>query len=60
MMNDMNSLFFFFSLTSALLLPQPVAKQLAKATGAVDYNILQNNGRPAHQQVDHVSDLPLS
>jgi len=31
-----------------------VAKRIAKATGAVDYNILQNNGRPAHQLVDHV------
>ena len=34
---------------------QPVVKKLVKATGAVDYNILQNNGRIAHQQVDHVS-----
>ncbi|RHZ69416.1 hit protein 1 [Aspergillus turcosus] len=32
----------------------PVAKQLAKASGAEDYNILQNNGRIAHQVVDHV------
>ncbi|KAH8701687.1 HIT domain protein [Talaromyces proteolyticus] len=32
----------------------PVAKKIASATGAVDYNILQNNGRPAHQVVDHV------
>ncbi|KAM0751045.1 HIT-like protein [Meredithblackwellia eburnea MCA 4105] len=32
----------------------PIAKKLAIATGAVDYNILQNNGRIAHQQVDHV------
>ncbi|KAF8475935.1 HIT-like domain-containing protein [Kalaharituber pfeilii] len=32
----------------------PVAKKLAVATGAVDYNILQNNGRAAHQFVDHV------
>ena len=32
----------------------PVVKRLVKATGAVDYNILQNNGRIAHQQVDHV------
>jgi len=31
-----------------------VAKRIAKATGAVDYNILQNNGRSAHQLVDHV------
>lgn len=34
---------------------QPVAKKLVTATGAVDYNILQNNGRIAHQLVDHVS-----
>ncbi|PGH26626.1 hypothetical protein AJ80_01755 [Polytolypa hystricis UAMH7299] len=33
---------------------QPVAKKLAIATGAVDFNILQNNGRAAHQLVDHV------
>ncbi|KAI1194303.1 HIT-like domain-containing protein [Nemania serpens] len=32
----------------------PVAKKLVTATGAVDYNILQNNGRIAHQLVDHV------
>ncbi|KKK13805.1 hypothetical protein P175DRAFT_0504037 [Aspergillus ochraceoroseus IBT 24754] len=32
----------------------PVAKKLAEATGAVDFNILQNNGRIAHQVVDHV------
>ncbi|OAX84357.1 hypothetical protein ACJ72_01273 [Emergomyces africanus] len=32
----------------------PVAKKLAIASGAVDFNILQNNGRPAHQFVDHV------
>jgi diadenosine tetraphosphate (Ap4A) HIT family hydrolase len=33
-----------------------VAKQIAKASGAEDYNILQNNGRIAHQVVDHVRD----
>jgi hypothetical protein len=33
----------------------PVAKRLVKATGAEHYNILQNNGRIAHQVVDHVS-----
>jgi hypothetical protein len=27
---------------------------VARATGAQDYNILQNNGRKAHQVVDHV------
>ncbi|KAL6721111.1 Adenosine 5'-monophosphoramidase [Lecanora helva] len=32
----------------------PVAKRLASATGAENYNILQNNGRLAHQVVDHV------
>ena len=31
-----------------------MAKRVAKATGAVDYNILQNNGRAAHQLIDHV------
>ncbi|KAK5993122.1 Adenosine 5'-monophosphoramidase hnt1 [Cladobotryum mycophilum] len=32
----------------------PTLKKLVSATGATDYNILQNNGRIAHQQVDHV------
>ncbi|KAL1898647.1 Adenosine 5'-monophosphoramidase [Ceratocystis pirilliformis] len=32
----------------------PVLKKLVAATGATDYNILQNNGTIAHQQVDHV------
>ena len=32
----------------------PVAKKIAIATGAEQYNILQNNGRLAHQLVDHV------
>ncbi|KAI1847696.1 hypothetical protein JX265_009125 [Neoarthrinium moseri] len=32
----------------------PVAKKIANASGATDYNILQNNGRIAHQVVDHV------
>ncbi|KAJ5570628.1 hit family protein 1 [Penicillium hispanicum] len=31
----------------------PVAKKIAKASGAQDFNILQNNGRIAHQVVDH-------
>ncbi|RVX75348.1 Hit family protein 1 [Exophiala mesophila] len=31
-----------------------VAKKIAKASGAENYNILQNNGRLAHQEVDHV------
>ncbi|BEI83833.1 hypothetical protein CcaverHIS002_0404370 [Cutaneotrichosporon cavernicola] len=32
----------------------PALAKIAKAAGNEDYNILQNNGRPAHQQVDHV------
>jgi len=32
----------------------PVAKKVAKAIGVTNYNILQNNGRIAHQVVDHV------
>ncbi|KAF3923424.1 hypothetical protein ABW21_db0206672 [Orbilia brochopaga] len=32
----------------------PTAKKLALAVGAKDFNILQNNGRIAHQVVDHV------
>ncbi|ERS95452.1 hypothetical protein HMPREF1624_08330 [Sporothrix schenckii ATCC 58251] len=32
----------------------PIAKKLAKAIGTDNYNILQNNGRLAHQEVDHV------
>ncbi|KAL4759026.1 HIT family protein [Aspergillus foveolatus] len=32
----------------------PVAKKIAQVTGATDFNILQNNGRIAHQVVDHV------
>ncbi|KAM7221930.1 HIT-like domain containing protein [Rhypophila decipiens] len=32
----------------------PIAKKLAIASGAKDFNILQNNGRIAHQEVDHV------
>jgi diadenosine tetraphosphate (Ap4A) HIT family hydrolase len=31
-----------------------ITKKVVTATGAKDYNILQNNGRAAHQQVDHV------
>lgn len=37
-----------------LILRQKVAKRIAQASGATDYNILQNNGRAAHQVVDHV------
>ncbi|KJX98795.1 hit family protein 1 [Zymoseptoria brevis] len=32
----------------------PVAKKIASAQGSENYNILQNNGRLAHQEVDHV------
>ena len=32
----------------------PIAKKLAIASGAKEYNVLQNNGRGAHQMVDHV------
>ncbi|EQK99029.1 HIT family protein 1 [Ophiocordyceps sinensis CO18] len=32
----------------------PIIKKLVHATGASDYNILQNNGTIAHQQVHHV------
>ncbi|KAJ3217754.1 hypothetical protein HDU67_007309 [Dinochytrium kinnereticum] len=32
----------------------PTAKKIANALGAANYNILQNNGRLAHQEVDHV------
>ncbi|KAF9951662.1 Adenosine 5'-monophosphoramidase [Mortierella alpina] len=32
----------------------PTAKKVAQALGCKDYNILQNNGRIAHQAVDHV------
>lgn len=35
-------------------------KKLIAAAGADNYNILQNNGRIAHQEVDHVSLLLLS
>jgi hypothetical protein len=34
---------------------QPVVKKLVSATGAINYNVLQNNGRIAHQEVEHVS-----
>ncbi|KAJ9492471.1 hypothetical protein VN97_g733 [Penicillium thymicola] len=32
----------------------PVAKKIAKASGAEDFNVLQNNGAIAHQVVGHV------
>jgi len=31
-----------------------VTKRIAVAQGIEDYNVLQNNGRIAHQEVDHV------
>jgi histidine triad (HIT) family protein len=31
-----------------------LCRALAKATGVADYNVLQNNGAPAHQAVFHV------
>ena len=31
-----------------------VAKAIMKATGCTDYNVLNNNGKPAHQEVPHV------
>ncbi|KKA23042.1 HIT domain protein [Rasamsonia emersonii CBS 393.64] len=44
------------SLTGKSLLSnkQPVAKKIAIASGAENFNVLQNNGRAAHQMVDHV------
>ena len=33
----------------------PVVKKIARASGAENWNLLQNNGRGAHQEVDHVS-----
>lgn len=32
----------------------PVVKRLVSATGAENYNVLQNNGKLAHQEVGHV------
>lgn len=31
-----------------------ICRAVMRATGAADYNVLQNNGPPAHQAVDHV------
>ncbi len=31
-----------------------ISRAVVKATGATDFNVIQNNGRPAHQEVDHV------
>jgi diadenosine tetraphosphate (Ap4A) HIT family hydrolase len=32
----------------------PVLKKVVTASGATDYNVLQNNGTIAHQEVPHV------
>jgi diadenosine tetraphosphate (Ap4A) HIT family hydrolase len=32
----------------------PLVKKVAQATGAEEYNVMQNNGRGAYQTVDHV------
>ncbi|KAI1760925.1 HIT domain protein [Hypoxylon sp. FL1150] len=32
----------------------PMVRDIAKAAGAVDFNVLQNNGKIAHQEVEHV------
>lgn len=37
-----------------------VTKKIAVAVGCEDFNVLQNNGRAAHQEVDHVGPLPLT
>ncbi|EFE44705.1 hypothetical protein TRV_00496 [Trichophyton verrucosum HKI 0517] len=37
-----------------LTVSKPVAKKIAIAAGVADFNILQNNGRIAHQFVDHI------
>ena len=39
---------------NCICVAQPVAKKVAQVSGAEDFNILQNNGRIAHQVVDHV------
>ena len=31
-----------------------LCRAVLRATGARDYNVLQNNGAPAHQAIDHV------
>ncbi|KAK4699925.1 histidine triad (HIT) family protein, partial [Phenoliferia sp. Uapishka_3] len=37
----------------------PIVKKIAVAVGCENYNVLQNNGRIAHQQVDVSSSLQL-
>lgn len=47
-------------LTDTVSGQQPVAKKVAKLSGAEDFNVLQNNGSIAHQVVPHVrAPLPL-
>lgn len=45
-------------LTDIVSEQQPVAKKVAKLSGAEDFNVLQNNGSIAHQVVPHVR-IPL-
>eukprot|EP00750_Incisomonas_marina_P003405 INCI13100.1.p2 GENE.INCI13100.1~~INCI13100.1.p2 ORF type:complete len:146 (-),score=31.28 INCI13100.1:179-616(-) len=42
-----------FSAAIGAVLPR-IARAVLKATGATNFNILQNNGRPAHQEIGHV------
>lgn len=39
---------------SSLMDLLPVVKKVVKSVGSENYNVLQNNGRLAHQIVDHV------
>jgi diadenosine tetraphosphate (Ap4A) HIT family hydrolase len=32
----------------------PLAKKIAKALNVAEFNVLQNNGRMAHQEIEHV------
>ena len=43
-----------WSMTLTACVEQPVAKKVAQISGAENFNVLQNNGRIAHQVVDHV------
>lgn len=47
-------------LTDTVSKQQPVAKKVAKLSGAEDFNVLQNNGSIAHQVVPHVRAPPPS
>lgn len=42
-----------YSAAIGAVLPR-IARAVLKATGATNFNILQNNGRPAHQEIGHV------